>query len=196
MIGIITQERINTAMTWEQYLAFHKELVEKNTTTAVPAKESLVANTVIVLQRAERFIKRIKMSDDFKAKLDALEEKEYWCIIVEPWCTDASTLLALAALSEAYTDKVEVRVFLRDSNLDIMDAYLTNGGRSIPKLVRLNQETLEEAGQWGPRPAPLQKMATFRKANPDTMPYSEFTKKALAFYAKDKGRTVMLELFK
>jgi hypothetical protein len=32
-----------------------------------------------------------------------------------------------------------------------MDKYLTNNARSIPKLIALDAETLEELGTWGPR---------------------------------------------
>ena len=41
--------------------------------------------------------------------------------------------------------RVDLRIILRDENTELMDEFLTNGGRSIPKLVRLNEnfEVLE-----------------------------------------------------
>ena len=61
--------------------------------------------------------------------------------------------------------KIEVKIILRDENLEIMDNYLTNGGRAIPKLIALDKSTLEEKFIWGPRPATIQEVINVLKAN-------------------------------
>lgn len=53
--------------------------------------------------------------------------------------------------------KIMFRLVLRDSNLELMDAILTDGGRSIPKLIVLNND-LEPLDFLGPRPAGLQQL--------------------------------------
>jgi hypothetical protein len=73
-----------------------------------------------------------------------------------------------------------------------MDKYLTNGTRSIPKLVCLKADTLEEIGTWGPRPAILQQMATEHKKNP-VMADSLFKESLQAWYAKDKAQHLQQE---
>ncbi len=50
-----------------------------------------------------------------------------------------------------------------------MDRYLTNGSRSIPIVIALDEE-FQELGHWGPRPAELQ---AWVMANRVTMPKAE-----------------------
>jgi hypothetical protein len=65
-------------------------------------------------------------------------------VITEDWCgTALSSLPALARLVEG-RDDVEVRVFLRDANLDLMDQYLKDGTyRSIPVIVVFDADMKE-----------------------------------------------------
>lgn len=58
---------------------------------------------------------------------------------------------------------VEVRCVYRDENLDLMDRYLTNGGRSIPKYIILSQDG-EVLGDWGPRSEKVQEFVDDLKA--------------------------------
>jgi hypothetical protein len=77
-----------------------------------------------------------------------------WILITEPWCGDASfTQPLIEAICLA--GDIDLKIALRDKNEDLMDAYLTNGGKSIPKLVVLD-ENLKEVFTWGPRPVKLQ----------------------------------------
>jgi hypothetical protein len=59
---------------------------------------------------------------------------------------------------------IETHYILRDEHLEIMDAYLTNGGRAIPKLICLDQ-TGAEVFTWGPRPAVIQEVMNRLKAD-------------------------------
>ncbi|QQD85966.1 MULTISPECIES: thioredoxin family protein [Jeotgalicoccus] len=73
-------------------------------------------------------------------------------VIAEPWCAHCMLNLAiLFKLSEAA--ETDVRVVLRDENLELMDEYLTNGNRVIPKVIALNNSN-EEVAVWGPK-APM-----------------------------------------
>jgi hypothetical protein len=73
-----------------------------------------------------------------------------------------------------------------------MDRYLTNGTRSIPKLICLQADTLQEIGTWGPRPAILQQMVMDHKKNPQ-IPDKEFKESIQAWYAKDKSQHLQQE---
>jgi hypothetical protein len=83
-----------------------------------------------------------------------------------------------------------MRVLKRDQNPDVMDRYLTNGARSIPIVIVLNEE-LEELGYWGPRPGELQQWVMEHK---DTMSKEERYKQVRRWYAKDKGAATMREV--
>jgi hypothetical protein len=74
--------------------------------------------------------------------------------ITEDWCGDAMMNNAILRRVAEAAD-IEVHVVYRDQTLDLMDRYLTNGGRSIPVYLLLNKDG-EVISQWGPRAPKLQ----------------------------------------
>jgi hypothetical protein len=111
-------------------------------------------------------------------------------ILAEDWCGDAvNTLPYFGALGER-ADNVEVRVLARDQNLQIMDAHLTNGARSIPVVIILDENFLQRA-RWAPRPDALQRWfnAVGRGLQKDER-YREMRR----WYARDRGRTSLCEV--
>jgi hypothetical protein len=69
-----------------------------------------------------------------------------------------------------------------------MDLFLTNGGRSIPKLIALDKEN-NVIDSWGPRPSVATKMvADFKEKNGVLDP--EFKQDLQVWYNKDKGQSV------
>jgi hypothetical protein len=79
---------------------------------------------------------------------------------------------------------------MRDTNPEVMDQYLTNGSRSIPIVIALN-ESFEEVGHWGPRPIELQ---TWVMANRGTVPKTELYPQVRKWYARDRGETTIKEV--
>jgi hypothetical protein len=71
-----------------------------------------------------------------------------------------------------------------------MDRYLTNGARSIPIVIALD-ESHQEMGHWGPRPTELQ---AWVMANRGTMPKSELYPQVRKWYARDRGETTLREV--
>jgi selT/selW/selH-like putative selenoprotein len=69
-------------------------------------------------------------------------------VITEDWCGDAiANVPLLGRLAEA-SPNLNLRVFLRDQNLDIMDQYLKEGKyRSIPVFVFFDED-FRELGHW------------------------------------------------
>jgi hypothetical protein len=114
-------------------------------------------------------------------------EKEQWLVFSETWCGDAAHNLPFIAKWAEHAG-VDLRIILRDENTELMDEFLTNGGRSIPKLVRLN-ENFEVLGTWGPRPTPLMEEYAKWKAKPE-FDYKEWTLFAQDWYNKDKGASL------
>ena len=81
-----------------------------------------------------------------------------WLVISEGWCGDAAYSLPLfAAIENAFAQKITLRIVLRDSHPDLINANLTNGGKSIPILIALDSNR-HKLAVWGPRPQPLQRL--------------------------------------
>jgi thiol-disulfide isomerase/thioredoxin len=107
-------------------------------------------------------------------------------VLSEDWCSDCFSVVPLIArLAEAAG--AELRVLARDANLDLIDAHLTSGTRSIPVVMALDSDYRVRAW-WGPRPAALQRW--FRTEPPSP----ERSRKKRAWYARDRGRAVLTEV--
>ena len=90
-------------------------------------------------------------SEELQWAVDAIQEPHLWMVLTEPWCGDSAFLLPVIVEAAALSDEVTLRILHRDDNLDIMDQYLTDGSRSIPRLVAFS-ESGDELFTWGPRP--------------------------------------------
>jgi Thioredoxin len=111
-------------------------------------------------------------------------------VIAEDWCGDASnTVPVIAKLVEAIPG-LELRVIQRDAYPQVMDRYLTNGARSIPIVIALD-ESFQEIGHWGPRPTELQ---AWVMANRATLPKEELYPQVRKWYARDRGETTIREV--
>jgi DNA-binding transcriptional LysR family regulator len=111
-------------------------------------------------------------------------------VIAEDWCGDASNTVPIIARFAAQAPGLEVRVIMRDKYPEVMDQYLTNGSRSIPIVIVLD-ESFEEIGHWGPRPTELQ---AWVMANRATMPKTELYPLVRKWYARDRGETTIREV--
>jgi hypothetical protein len=99
-----------------------------------------------------RLEKTIKISDEVVFKLKSLKNEYIWLIISEGWCGDAAQLLPIFNKMDAVSDKIEMKIVFRDENQELMNLFLTNGAKAIPKLIILDKNTLNVEGNWGPRP--------------------------------------------
>lgn len=111
-------------------------------------------------------------------------------VIAEDWCGDASNTVPILARLGDEAECLEMRLIKRDEHPEVMDRYLTNGTRSIPIVIALDQD-FRELGHWGPRPAELQAWVI---ANKDHMPKTELYPETRRWYAKDRGVTTLREV--
>lgn len=184
----INKESINSAMSYDDYNKLINQLFEEGKTTGDNQSEAMLEYAKMNIFRMKRLDKTAKLSAELESVLDAIDqqaEKMTFLVITEGWCGDAAQNLPVINKIASYTDKIELKLILRDENLEIMDAFLTNGGRSIPKLIALKSSDLSVLGTWGPRPQTAQQMVQDFKKIPDG-DYSEFVKEVQLWYAKDK----------
>jgi Thioredoxin len=111
-------------------------------------------------------------------------------VLAEDWCGDASSSIPLVAKLVDQVPGFELRVLRRDENPTVMDQYLTNGSRSIPIVIALDEE-YRQIGHWGPRPRELQAWVT---ANRSTVPKAELYPKVRQWYARDRGESTVREV--
>ncbi|WP_215226352.1 thioredoxin family protein [Echinicola shivajiensis] len=194
LISVITPEVVANSMNYAQYRELIDQLLVENKTTGEDHSERMLDFTRLNIQRMKRWDKTAKISEEAVHLVKLIDRKQIWLVITEGWCGDAAQIVPYFEKLASYTDGIEVRYILRDQNLAVMDEYLTNGGRSIPKLIALDAEDLEEMFEWGPRPKELQEMILDHKRDPKGVSSEEFKKKIHLWYAKDKNKALEQEI--
>jgi thioredoxin-like negative regulator of GroEL len=145
-------------------------------------------------RRMYRVEKTFELSAELTAQIKNLKHKTWWLILTEHWCGDASqTLPVFNAIAELSKGKIEMKLVYRDQHPDLMDAYLTNETRSIPKLIQLD-EHYNVTAFWGPRPSVAQQLVKQLKANPVTA--ATYANELHLWYAKDKQKSLESEIGK
>lgn len=143
-------------------------------------------------RRMQRVEKTYIPSTEIISQVEKLRYKTYWLVITEYWCGDASqTLPALNTIAELSDGKIEMKLVYRDQNDALMNSYLTNGTRSIPKLIQLDQH-FNVTGVWGPRPSIAQRKVIELKSNPVTA--VTYANELHLWYAKDKQQSLEKEV--
>lgn len=190
-MSLITREIINSAYTYWQFRSHLDELLVQGKTTGDNHSESLVEYTRMNAHRMKRLEKKPELEEELKQTLDGIDQPQIWLCLVEGWCGDVAQNLPTINKMAEHSENIELKLILRDEYPEIMDRYLTNGARSIPKLIALDRDTLEELWTWGPRPPEAQKLLLELKEQ--GIEYSKIAEKVHHWYAKDKTRSLQKE---
>lgn len=127
----VTKERFNEGLTYQQY--------EDQMT-----------------QNKERFVEnygKVSLKSEDVAAFKDLPETVNTLVIAEDWCGDVIAGLPVLKKIADESGKLNLRVFLRDQNEDVMNQYLNQGlHKSIPVIVFFDQN-MNEFGHFIERPA-------------------------------------------
>ncbi|SDY37415.1 thioredoxin family protein [Hymenobacter psychrophilus] len=190
---VLTAERLAAALSYTEYRQRIDNLMAVGQTTGENQSPELTAYAKLNIQRMERLDKKAELSPELQEALQALTHDYAWVVITEGWCGDAAQIVpVLEKVAQASQGRIRTHYLLRDENLDLMDHYLTNGGRAIPKLLVLHADTRTEVANWGPRPAEAQDLFLETKAAGAT--HEEFAEKLHGWYAHNKTRAIQQEL--
>lgn len=189
MAFIYRDELINSSFTYPAYRRHIDEWLAEPVRDE--AAEKMYPYTRDNAALMEQYDKTCKVDDSLIDILKAAPAT-VWLVLTEGWCGDAAfNVPMMAAIEKAVPDKVRLCILLRDSNMELMDAHLTDGGRSIPKLVILSQD-LKELGTWGPRPAGLQ--AEMKNWKEQGLTLKDLIPKVHAWYNADATHSLQEEL--
>ena len=180
-----------SSMAFAEYIKLIDDLLLDGKTTGENQSEAMFNYGKLNRQRMHRLEKTVKLSDSIIEKARKNRRKMIWLVITEGWCGDAAQNIPAIEKIAAESDLIETRYVLRDENLDLMDKYLTGGARSIPKLIALDAETLQEIGTWGPRPQAA--MDYFHELKNQGLEKPEMMEKIQRWYLADKERSIQLE---
>lgn len=182
----------NDGMTYTVYRDLINELLLAGKTTGPDHSEAMLHYTKMNVQRMNRVDKTVQLEAPLLNVLNNVMSKYRLLVISEGWCGDAAQIIPVFdKIAQAFPEKFELKFVLRDANLPLIDAHLTNGGRAIPVLLVLN-EAGDVVAKWGPRPALLQGLlADWKSETSDMMVLAE---KLHGWYAKDKTQATQQAL--
>ncbi|PWK18953.1 thioredoxin family protein [Xanthomarina spongicola] len=192
MKHIIT-ESIDKSMSYQAYRELMSQLVENNSTTGNDKSEDMVNYTKLNDQRMKRWDKTVKVSDSIKEELANLNTKQTWLVITESWCGDAAHVVPVFNKLAELNKNINFKVVLRDENEALMNLFLTNGGKAIPKLIIIEEATNNVITTFGPRPAEATKLVVDYKAKHGEIT-PEIKEQLQQWYNKDKGQSVISDL--
>ena len=184
---------IAAAMTYDEYreLVHHYAIEESNTGSE---KTTALANyTQLNDRRMRRWDKTLRIPEAVEQKIKGLRHKITWLVLTESWCGDASPSLPVMNKLANMSQNLELKIILRDEHTEVMDLFLTNGTRSIPKLIALDTLDHQVIGEWGPRSTKATQMvATYRAKHGVLTP--EFKEELQVWYNTDKGQDIINDL--
>ena len=193
----LIRQALAQAMTYPAYRDhLTRLLTEEGRTTGDNQSDFYLEIAALNEARMDRLDRKVRLTADTEARLATLTRPLTLLVLTEGWCGDAAQILpVLNWLAEA-SAHIELRCVLRDEHPALMDEFLTAGTRSIPKVIVLDPATHDVLADWGPRPAPAQRMVMAYKNTPTDQrpPYPEFQKALHTWYARDKTRTTQEEL--
>jgi hypothetical protein len=137
---------------YPEYRKIVSDLLSEGKSTGNEQSEDLLHYTTLNETRLKRLDKTISVHEEIRSKLKVLEKEYIWLVIVEGWCGDVAQILPILNKMALESNKIELKIVLRDSNDDLMNHFLTNGARAIPKLIIIDKVSEKVCGHWGPRP--------------------------------------------
>ncbi len=186
----IIKESINGSISYRDYRELVKQLADEHSNTGIEKTEALANYTKLNDRRMRRWDKTIKISKETQQKISEFNQKMTLLIITESWCGDAAHVIPARNKMAELNPNIDVKLVLRDENLELMDMFLTKGGRAIPKVIMIDDETGAVLSTYGPRPSEASSYVNrFVAKNGSLTP--EFKEDLQHWYNGDKGQNII-----
>jgi hypothetical protein len=189
----IVNESLQKSISYQEYRTLVANLVEKDATTGEEQTEALAEYTRLNDRRMKRWDKTIKVPEAIKDNVETLQRKQTWLVLTESWCGDAAHVMPVINKLAELSDNIDYKVVMRDENETLMNAFLTNGGKSIPKLILIDDASGAIINSFGPRPSGATQLVNDYKTEHGSLT-PEFKEDLQRWYNKDKGQNVLTDL--
>lgn len=188
----IERKYLDTAVSYADYREMSRSELGEAHQRKLNYPEELRAYVEMNERRMDRWDRKLPELLGKHADLSGMGGDYVMLVLTEAWCGDAAHVVPVAEYL-AKLAGIETGYLFRDQNPELMDAFLTNGGRSIPKLILVNKDTLEVMGSWGPRPVELQDWYWNQKQE-GKLSKDEVLSQIQLWYNRDKARSTGAEL--
>lgn len=189
----IIEKSLQTAKSYDEYKEMVLDLMKEGKSTGPVQNEDRANFTKINNQRMKRLDKQTQLSEEARAVAEKVNKDFTWLVLTESWCGDAAqTLPVINKFSEA-SDKIDLKVVLRDENDELMSQFLTDGNKSIPKLIVIENDSKEVVSSWGPRTEKAARLIQDYKKEHGKVD-DKIKKDLQVWYNQDKGKQIEKEM--
>ena len=189
----IIQNALQNSFSYTEYRKLASDLVAQGKPTGHDHSEALAQFATLNETRMNRLEKTIKIDADVQLKLQNISNNYIWLVLAESWCGDAAQILPVIYKMSEVANAIQLKIVLRDDHDALMQQFLTNGGKAIPKIIILDAQTLNVVADWGPRPQGAKQLILDYKAAHGIV--DEAAKIELQkWYLHDKGVAIQYEI--
>ena len=180
-------------MSYNDYLNLIDLKIEENSSTGHEQNDMLTDFTKLNRTRMKRLDKTQRILPELENLTKQISKKQIWIVLTESWCGDAAQNVPVMQKLAEINPMIDLRLVLRDDNEELMQQYLTNGGKSIPKLIAVSADLDKELFTWGPRPATAQ--VEVKRLLDENGGFNDKVKEGVQiWYNNDKGISMQNEL--
>lgn len=184
----IIKNSLANSMSYEAYMDLVNKHVEEKSTTGPEQSEMRIDFTKLNASRMRRLNRKTEISEERLAPF-AKVPKQTWLVISESWCGDAAQTLPVLNRIAEHSDQIDLKIVLRDEDEALMNQFLTNGAKAIPKVIILD-EAMEVQNSWGSRSKEATKLVEDYKAEHGKID-ATFKKDLQLWYNKNKGKAIV-----
>lgn len=188
----LIENSIKNAYSYEGYRKHIKTLITNGQSTSIQDDSALYNYSKMNDKRMDRLDKTLKVAEETAKSVQNLNNPVTFLVIAEGWCGDAAQVVPVLQKIAESSDYISLKIVLRDENEALMNQFLTNGSKSIPKIILLDADNTV-IDSWGPRPSIATTMVlNYKKQNGGLD--AEFKKNLQVWYNKDKGNNTQKDI--
>ncbi len=178
-------------MDYQTYLKTFEQIISSETHEPPYTDAQYLKYAKLNFSRMNRWQKTLQLNEDLVAEVKKIDSPQNWIIITEPWCGDGAPIVPFLVRLAEQNPLIQYNLQLRDQEPFLINAYPTNGTKSIPKLI-VRDEAGNDLFTYGPRPEAAQQLVnSLKAANVD---YDTLNTEVQNWYNKDKGAELQKEL--
>lgn len=188
----LLKDSIAKAITYQEYNLIVAQLVTERRTSGLEQSQEKIDFTKLNASRGKRLDKTAFLSPEQIERFNSVATDQIWLTVTESWCGDAAqTVPFLNKIAEA-SSKISLKILFRDENEALMNAFLTNGTKSILKLIVLDPQ-YNVLASWGSRSETASKLVHAYKIKHGKLD-DRFKQALQIWYNKNQGHSLLNDL--
>lgn len=178
-------------MNFQQYQGYFQEILTNPNAPEPYNNTDYLDYTKLNWTRQQRWLKTGIVDTELANAITKIDKPQQWIVITEPWCGDAAHTVPFIYKLSVLNPLISTSYQLRDAEPFLINQYLTNGGKAIPKLI-IRDEAGNDLVNWGPRPAACQ--AIYTELTAAQADFETVKTELQKWYNEDKGKSFQKEL--